>query len=488
MSLSALLKEAGVSTKVSKENIAETPLVQETVVSPVDSPSATIPVQAETVVSTEPEVVVPAPIVEAPVVEPVVAPVAEVPVDVVTDVAVVDQLEPGVPVEQVNAIVADAVADVQVEATGELLEAAQCAIAEKADELLEIQTALENMTTIIRKTGANGVSNQTAEMIQLQLRSINRKLGVESTFVSTESFNARDPRAQHDNAIIALESIKTSMRVTKNKFVEIIERLMGTFTRVVNNYLDGVNNLNKKIDTMDQRLGALKKTGGSGVIELANAGMVMFNDSIDIPPDIKGLAHFSSVTYPVAVVKYLDASAKVLLKYRPDDYSKEEIDEAFASLERPLKTLIEQNVDKDELPGGKSIEILSEGLSFRLKGEVPEDITAEVTIRSTAELRKAVREIKAVNTQLAEMRTEVAKIDKAGKRLIEAGKRASGERSQDQESDDTKYDVVSIAARRAADAQPHIDEVVKYLVVYLNAQLAIVGKMVDAIEADKTND
>lgn len=487
MSLTALLKEAGVSVKVSKENIAEAPLVQETVVSPVDSPSASIPV-VETVAT-------PAPVIPAPIVDSVVAPVEEVAADVVTDVAVVDQLPPavpvvqeGVPVGEVQSIVADAVADVQVEATGAILEAEQCAIADKADELLEIQTALENMTTIIRKTGANGVSNQTAEMIQLQLASINRKLGVTSAFVSTESFNARDPRSQHENATIALESIKTSLKVARNNFVELIERLIAFFKKMAHNYLDGVNGLEKKVDQLDQRLGALKKTGEGGSITVANAGPVLFNDSWDIPTDIKGLAHFTARAYPDAVIKYLDKSAKILLKHKGENFDRERLVEEFEQEAKPLQHLIDVNVKDDKLPGGYHMDVSEDGMTFGIGGEGEQVDSKELDLLSTSELRKKVRVIKDIISQLKEIRPEVDNIDKAARRMIEASHRATEGWGKDQEQAKEYLATVGDVLARSSASRPRVGEVIKYLTRYLGMQLAIVGKMADAIEAEKKED
>lgn len=490
MSLASLIKEAGVG-KVSKENIADTPLVQETVVSPVDSPSAAIPVAPAAVVSTEPEVVTPAPVVEPAVVESVVAPVVEpVPADVVTDVAVVDELPPAdmVPVEVAEAAVADAVEITQIAATGELIEAEQAAVKEKADELLEIQTALEHLTTVIRKSGANGIANQTAEAIQIQLRSVNRKLGITSQFVSTESFTARDPRAQHDNATIALESIKTSAKVAKNKFMEILEKMIDFFRRAAHNYLDGANALEKKVDELDRRLGALKKTGGGGSMTIANAGLVLHDDSIDIPADVHGLAHFAAVGYPEAVVKYLDQSTKTVLKFRPEDTDEERIREEFTRYARPLKFLIEQKADQDVLPGGFKLDIDDDGMSFGIKGEVPAGVSKDVDLATTVELRKKVRNIKEIVVQIKEIRPEVDKIDKAAKRLIEAAKRVAATDAKDEAHAERQYMVLFSAVLRSSAAKPRIDEVIKYLVRYLNAQVAIVNTMADAIEKEHEAD
>lgn len=478
MSLTALLKETGVITP-SNESIGDIPLVQETVVSPVDSPSAAVPVTPAAVVSTEPEVVTPAPVVEAPVVESVVVP----PEVIEKAPSPVPALPTGVPEEQVAQVVAEAVAVTQVEATGELLEAEQCAVAEKADELLEIQTSLEALTSIIRKSGANGIANQTAEVIQAQLRSINRKLGVEDKFVSIESFNARDPRSQHDNATIALESIKTSSKVAINKFAKIVEKLIEVFKRVVHNQLDGVAGAEKRIDQLDQRLGALKKTGNGGSITVANAGIVLLNDSWDIPADIPGLAHFTSVAYPEAVTKYLDQSGKVLLKYKlSDDVDLDRIKSEFDSFEKPLKFLIDQKITEDQLPGGYHLDVSENGLSFGIAGEAQNVESKEFDLLSTVELRKKVRDLKQIVTQIKEIRPEVANIDKAGKRLGEAAHRATPGWGRDGDEGKDMLALVEFTFDRIRQSNPRVGEVIAYLMRYVNAQLAICFKMTDAIE------
>ncbi|ABY62987.1 internal head protein [Pseudomonas phage 201phi2-1] len=487
MSLTALLKEAGVSNE---DITASEPLVQETVVSPVDSPSAAIPV-VDAVVETAPVVepvpeTVAAPVtapLEPAVVESVVAPVAEAPLPV--EAVAVDQVIPTIPVVEAQAAVAEAVEITQIEATACQVEAEQQAIKDKADELLDMQTALENLTSIIRKTGANGVSNQTAEVIQSQLRSINRRLGVESKFVSTESFIARDNREQHAIATIALEDIKTSVKVAKNKFIELLEKILALFKRAASNWLDGLVSLDKKVDQLDQRLGALKKPGGGGSLTLHNAGLVVYKDSIDIPEDIPGLAHFASVAYPDVVTKYLDQSAKTLLKYKPSDFDPERIKEEFERHAKPLAYLIELQVEKDELPGGQHLDVDEGGLSFGIKGEVPAGVDKEVDLETTVELRKKVRAIKDIVEQIKKIRPEVEKIDKAGKRLIEAARRSTSLKAEDEKEAEDFYNIVHDAISRSAAAKPRVDEVIKYLVRYLGAQVAIVNTMADAIEKEK---
>lgn len=472
MSLSALLKEAGVR-KVSNENIGDTPLVQETVVSPVDSPSAAIPVADTAVVEAAP---LPVDVTPVPAVVEPIAPVAVVP-----------ELpaQPMVPEAVAEAAVADAVEITQIEATAEQLEVEQCALQEKADELLEIQTALEHLTTVIRKSGAVGVSNQSAEIIQIQLRAVNRKLGVESQFVSTESFTARDPRSQHETATIALEDIKTSIKVAKNKFIEIMEKLIAMFKKTANNYLDGVNALEKKTDQLDQRLGALKKTGAGGSMTVNNAGVVLLDDSWDIPDDIPGLAHFSAVGYPEGVIKYLNNSAKVLLKYKGDNFDRERLMEDFNREAKPLQYLINMNVKDDKLPGGFHMDVSEDGLSFGIKGEIPAGVNKELDLLSTAELRKKVRKIKEIIVQLKEIRPEVDKIDKAARKLIEAAGRATDSWGKDQTQAQEYLDTVRDAVFRSSASKPRVDEVIKYLVRYLNMQLAICITMTNEIEKEK---
>ncbi len=495
MSLLDLIKEASMGKKVSNENAIAAPLVQETVVSPVDSPSAAIPVTytdpvtQTTVVETTP---LPAENVEsvvAPVAEvaspPVVEPIAPVAADQVSDVAVVDDVSNMVPVEVAQAAVAEAVEITQIEATSELVEAEHCALQDKADELLEIQTALEHLTTVIRKSGASGVTNQTAEVLQIQLRSINRKLGVDSQFVSTESFSARDLRAQHEVATIALEDIKTTLKVAKNKFIEVLEKLIALFKKTAHNYLDGVNALEKKVNTLDQRLGALKKTGADGSITVNNAGAVLLNDSWDIPDDIAGLAHFASVGYPEGVIKYLTNSAKIMLKYKGENFDRERLIEEFNRESKPLQYLINLKVKDDKLPGGQHMDVSEDGMSFGIAGETPSGVTKELDLLSTVELRKKVRDIKAIIEQLKEIRPEVDKIDSAARKLIEASKRIADSWGKDFNEANEYLDTVRDAVLRSSAAKPRIDEVIKYLVKYLSMQLAICTTMTNEIEKEK---
>lgn len=459
MSLIKLIEQAGVSlesidTPVTPVIIEEMPssvhvdqpLVEGTVVSPVDAPSATVPVN-NVVISTEPVVT-----------EAVTVP----PVDVV-------------PVTELETVVSEAVVATQIEANAQILEEAQCAIQEKADELLEIQTALESMDKMIRSHGAKGISNATAEAVQGHLKTINRQLGIKTDFISIESFVAKDIREEHAQSTIALESIRTSVKVAKNKFIKVIEKIIAFFKKVVMNHVDGINHLEREAIKLDSELSKVKVVGGNGKMVLANAGKLYLNGEVvqGVTADIKGLAHFTSVAYPKAIVNFLDGIVKGVLKFDPEGAGMDEVEAFFEKYSKPLAYVIEQKIDEELLPGEWAIDVPEHGLTIGLKRSKTSDVgEMEIPVLPTVELRKIIREIINVLTQMKNIRPEVDKINKASERLIESVKRAIDKKGS-VDNEKAYAEMTDRVARIVMDSTPRIGDIIGYLVNYLRAQLII---------------
>lgn len=449
MSLTALIQEAGVPL-----DVAQAQPVVDTIVSPTNEPSSTIPVPDAAVAEVAPELVVaPAPVVDGGV------PEGYVPVEAVTE----------------------AVVDVQAEA----LQAEQCALQDKADELLDVQHSMESLDRIIRSTGFKGIGNQTAEILQVQLRAAQRKLGITTAIGSMESFQAKDQREQHAIAQVSLESIRTTAKTAKNRFMEIISKLIEMFKRVVNNYLDGFNVVEKTAADLDRRLSKVKHSGGEGTFKLVNAGLLYRDDKLvrEVTPDVKGLAHFAAVAYPEAVIRFLDGLVKGVLKFDPESGGIEEVKANFEQSRKPLSFLIEKNLADDELPGGYKLDINESGLSIGLSHAKTYSVEPEeLPVVTTVKLRNLVRDILLLIQQAKDIRPEVDKIDKAGKKLIEATKRAETKKGTD-ENKGTYDELSSAVGKIVLEATPRIGEIVGYLLKYARFQLAVVNTQLEIIEA-----
>lgn len=474
MSLKSLIAEAGVSLEDVQpvvvetpvpivepaplvEPVAETPLVEETVVNPIDAPSASVPV-ADVVVSTE---------------EPVVAPVAAPPVTTIAET---------------EAAVAGAEIAV-VEANGTALQSEQTVIQQKADELLDIQTAMESISQLIRRNGALGISNQTAEAVQIQMRDVNRRLGIESPFVSIESFKAKDSREQHNTSRIALESIKTASKVALNKFIALIERLIAIAKKMVMNFYDGIAPLQKQAAALEKRLGAIKVTElKDGTIQLPTNHVLVVDGALDVAvsPEVLGLAHFTCNAYPEAVVKYLDNLTKGVLRFDPEDGSEDMVDAMLDQYAKPLAFLLDQKLTEDTLPGGYEVEVGETGLNFGLKKTSTEggSDTSDYPIPEVIEIRRACRDVVQLLNQIKEARSEVDAIGKASDKLVAAVKRVT-ERASATE-DDAVYSALSNKIGVAvSQANPRVGEIVGYIVRYAKNSLDVMNRMADAIEKSK---
>lgn len=440
----SMLKEVMAEVGISVEEFQAIPpvetLVEETVVSPVDSPSSTIPVE-----------------VGVPVVETV-----EVPVEEAT--ALGDALIQGVVSEH------------------EILQ-------ERAEQLVALQTAMETYGGLIRKAGFSGITPQTAEFIQVQLRSASKVLGTTTKIGSMESFKTKDLREQHDLATVSLEDIRATGKAALDKFLAIVEKIIEFIKRAGQNLYDGVTVVDRAVDQLDKQLAGIKTQGTDAEISIP-VSMFKLGGTVhrEVSPEIHGLAHFVSTSYPDVVVKFLDGMTKGVLKFDPDGSGAEEIEAFFDEYSKPLTWLIEQEADKDELPGGYKLDISENKLAVGISGPSGGDAAGAeaLPVRKTVELRKQVRELKALLTQVRDIRPSTEKISQAGKRLIEGTKRAMAKNGEGNEQ--AYLDMAKRAGQLVQESSPRTGEIINYIIRYVKAQCYAIGLEIAAIQKSATTE
>ncbi len=424
------LKDAMALGGVSVEDFQQLPPADVPVVSPTNDPSSTIPL--------------PTPVPSA---------------------------EPGVPVEVVETAPLNPVeiveADPVIQATDNIVAEHQ-AIQDRADEIIALQQSMEQYKGLIQKAGAKGISNETAQFIQVAMRSAQKQLGVETKIGSMESFAAKGPREQHELATVALEDIRTTAKAAAGKFLRLVEQFISYIRKYGMQFMDGITNLETQLTTLEKSLQSNKQTGGGRQIEVQNLQYFSHNGQVDLEPsaEVKGLAHFAAVGYPEAVVKYLDGLTKAVLKYDAESGNDEELTAHFEAAAKPLSFLIEQKLTDDELPGGFKLDVSESGLSVGItKGEGGESEVGTIDVAPTVELRKAVRSLKELVLQMKEIRQETEKVGKAGDKLIAAVKRKNADSVSDK------------AAQLVAQSSPRIGEIISYLVRYVKIEMTIIHKM-----------
>ena len=446
------LADVGVSVEefqtIPAEATIDTPVLAP--VAAVDQPSVNIPLTEQPIV---PEVT-PAPIVQE-------------------DVPVTEILEE-VPIVPTEAVIAE----------HEELQA-------KADQLVALQTAMERYHTIVRKAGFNGISNQTAEVLQVHMQIAQQQLGLTSKIGSMESFNAKSPREQHDLATISLEDIKSMAKGALDKFIAIVEKILEFIKRTGHNLLDGILHVERAVDKLDGQLSKIKVSGGEGTFQCAGT-ILKHGEEIDraVSPDIHGLAQFASTSYPDAIVKFLDGMVKGVIKFDANGKGIEELDAFFAQYSKPLQFLIVQQADKDELPGGYTMDVsehgLSIGVTYHDSKEPALGQTEELPVSSTAELRKLVRDIKALIIQLKDIRPETEKISQAGKKLIEAVKRSAAK--ADEETGGVYSEMTMKVGKMVQESSPRAGEIVDYIVRYIKGHCVAIDAQIKVITKAKSED
>lgn len=438
----SLFKEAmsdvGVSVEEFQDIPADATLVEETVVSPTDSPSATIPVDTAAV---EPQ---------APVEEVIAVPVTEV-------------------IEAPEAVVENTIAEHEQ-------------LQDKAEQIVALQMAMEEFSSIVRSTGFSGLDPVAAKMLRVQMREASRVLGITTKIGSMESFALKGAREQHELATVSLEDIRAAGKKALAQFLEIVERIINFIKRSGQNFFDGVINVERVIDQLITKLDGIKDAGGGD--GSWNAPPILMQDgkpNQTVSPDIQGLAHFAAYAYPEAIVKFFDGVTKGVLKFDADGAGNEELEGFFATYSKPLQFLIEQQANKDSLPGGFVLDVSENALSIGIKpGESTPEV-AKLKVLRTVELRKVVRDLKALVTQLKEIRPESEKISKAGSKLVEAAKRAMSKGGSENEA--IYNEMATRVGKMVQEASPRSGEIVDYLIKYIKAQCVSVNTQIKMIES-----
>jgi hypothetical protein len=437
----SLFKDAMAEGGVSVEDFQDAPpaelMVEETIVSPTDNPSVSIPITAP---------------IDTPIVEEPVAPIEDIPVT--------------------NA-------EVMIEQTV----CEHTALQEKADQLIAMQTAMESYRTIVRETGFNGIDSTAAKMLQVQLREAARVLGISSKIGSMESFSAKGPREQHELATVSLEDIKSASKHALQKFMEIVNKIIEFIKRAGQNFFDGVSQVERAITELDGKLSKIKVAGGEGTFK-CNAGILKTGDTFDreVSPDIHGLAHFASYAYPEAIVKFLDGMTKGVLKFDADGAGTAEVDAFFEQYSKPLQFLFDQQADKDVLPGGYKMDISEHGLAIGISvAEAPSGEAEDLPVLPTTTLRKLVRDMKALLVQLKEIRPESEKISQSGKKLVEAVKRAIAKGG---EGNEAAYNELALkVGKMVQESAPRSGEIIDYVIKYAKAHCVAIGQQIKVIES-----
>lgn len=431
--LQAALADTGVSVEdfqaIPVEATIEEPLLPIDAVS-VDQPSVSIPV-VETVIT-------------------------ETPGDVVA----------GVPIMELTATTEPAIDNVNAE---------HAAIQDKTDQLIALQTAMERYEGLIRRAGFNGISNQTAEAIQVHIQLSQAVLGVSTKIGSMESFTAKGPEQQHELATVTLESIREMAQSAGNSFIAAIEKILEFIKRLGMNLFDGIIQTERAIDQLDRELKASKVLGveSDTYTVQGSAGILVGEDGKlvkGVPPNVAMLVQFTVVDYPQRVSKFFDEAAKILsaASKDADDYS--EILERLDSATQPLADMIEHKSDTDDLPGHYSLDVTDGGLSFGLKhNEANTTYDKTERIGTTKELRDQVRQMKAVVEVLRKIRPEAEKISTSGKKLLAAAKANGNE------------ELLNKAATYIHQANPRVGEVIDYVVKFLKAQCVEIKAQMTAV-------
>jgi len=352
---------------------------------------------------------------------------------------------------------------------------------ERAEQLVAIQTAMEQYHDIIRKRGFNGITPESAQILQVHMRIAARQLGTDSKVASMEAFKAKDAREQHDLAEISMEDLRTTAKVAGNVIHKLIEKMISSVKQFAMRIVDGIGPVEHALKGMEKELAQIKYPGGEGEVKINTTMLnVRGTPDLEVGKEVTSLAMFAAKTYPDAVVTFLKGATKAVFKYDPEEDNSDEMKAYFQEAARPLQSAIKAGANDEPLPGDFKMHISESGMSVGISGEDKVlQSHREVRCSTTKELRDATRKLQEIVKIIKEIRPSAERIEQEGHKLLKAV-----ERIRDRAGDDKRWahEVMDDESRKLVmEATPRSGELIGYLLKYIKAQMVAIKTQAEHI-------
>lgn len=348
---------------------------------------------------------------------------------------------------------------------------------ERADELLDMQNALESYGRLIRQTGLDGVSEEGAAFMQVGIKLIQKSLGT-NVKVSTESFDDIHPRSSRTKVTISSESIKELAGKAYDAFVAAIKRLVELLRQGWEQLFDFSINQEHKIDEYLDRVGKLKGSSVGEDITIKSPGM-LFADGQEVFPEsraLTGLAHFSLVSYPKAMVDYYGKVSKFIKDLDPEDLKEGEFKVNVDAIAKPLHDLAKDDTVKVLFNGNHQISISENELSFGISVVDGKSPPSEIVlpVMPPVKLRKILKELHLINNIVKDYNVSNDRVIKAAEKLVDVAVNLKAAGS-------LNSDILSLVK----DSAPRNREIAKFISKVSVAYLAVLDKMITHHEKSK---
>lgn len=353
----------------------------------------------------------------------------------------------------------------------------QCALQERADELLDMQHALEHYSQLMRQTGLDGMTKDNAAFMQVGVKLIQKSLGTDVA-ISTESFDSIDPRSNRIKVTISSESVKELASKAYDMFMEAIKKLVALIKKGWEFLADYSLNLEKDIQKQRDRIKDLKRSSIDQELKVRNPTF-LFADGEEVYPEVKGLvglAHFAMKAYPRAMEQYFSKVGTYIKGLDVTDLGEEEVNGNIHAISKPLSDLAKDSTVKALFQGNYQVDIAEDNLSFGMKQADGKSAPAEVEllIPAPVKLRKQLDDIHVINLLLKDYRETNDKVHKAAEKLTEVASKFKNTTSSS-----VRDTVLSLVK----DAAPRNREIVTYIVRVLRAYMAVTDQMISRYEA-----
>ncbi|AEH03524.1 internal head protein [Pseudomonas phage PhiPA3] len=353
----------------------------------------------------------------------------------------------------------------------------QTIIANQVDDMIEVQQSMEAYAALLKQTGLEGISQQTAAFLRVGLKDAERKLGVTGLVAGLESYDAT-PRSAIQKATVSTEDLKAYAKQAFEKVMELIRKLLAAIASGFESLMSGIVETEHKLNLLEQAAEQLRGKEAPNAVVPLNDPLLFAGTKLKFKDtkSLSGLAHFSSYAYPAAVKKYYEGLGTLVKGWDPIKGNADDLVEKLTSATAPLDDLYSDN---EILPGNMVIDIAADGIVYGLRKDETQDdqVSGKLTVRSVPEIKQHLKKLSDIIKINKAAKAEHEKIAEGAKTLTDAGKALEaklGSAELDPSSKAEIQKVLNTIADLVRTSNPRSKQITHYVIRVVSAHLKVI--------------
>ncbi|WDS62334.1 internal head protein [Pseudomonas phage D6] len=332
-------------------------------------------------------------------------------------------------------------------------------------EIVEVQTALEEYSKLLRQAGPDGISRQAAGFLRVGLEQFHSDGHIDLSKQIAAMEDMGDGEKQHLlPSKLKSDTLGSKIKEAAGKIWEWLKKIWEKGKKFVNDLRNGVVGLERKLKAANNA--ASKSKGAKGEFKVPNPDRIAIAGKVNInfPAEIKATVALAAKVYPERMTQFYNAVASTLSNFDP---AHGDASEVMGMLEKAKNVLEDIKFSDRPMPGGVAIDVSESGVSYGIKegegGQVGE---------TTAQARSGniiQNDLKDMGTVLAALKdypkhyeSMAAAAERVGTGLERLKKASSGEGLEDGAAK-TAEEIESAVGKLLHSANPRGNEIIRYL-------------------------